>query len=169
MSDEQQIKEDAQVDNLETAELVNETPIDNWEQKYLYALADYQNLLKQVAKEKQEVIKYGTQSLLSDLLPVYNNLKTALAHSSGVSDAWLEGVGFVAKQFKEVLTANGVVEIDALGLVFNPQLMEAMSEELTNDENLDGQVAKVVVAGYSLNGRVIEPSKVVVYKLQTEA
>ena len=49
---------------------------------------------------------------------------------------------------------------------FDHNLMDAIKSEETKDENLDGQVAKEVKAGYKLNGKIIEPAKVVVYKLK---
>ena len=143
-------------------------PLAEMEQKYLRALADYQNLLRLTAKEKSDTIKYANQSLLEDILPVFSNLKMALQHAGEAQDAWLEGVRFVVKQFKEVLAGEGVVEVATEGQSFDHNLMDALSEQETADPSLDGLVAKEAAAGYLLNGRVIAPAKVIVYKLKQE-
>jgi molecular chaperone GrpE (heat shock protein) len=138
-----------------------------WEDKYKRALADYQNLLKQTAKEKMEFAVYANERMLKEILPVYDHLKMAIEHRDGEpSDEWLKGVEHVVKQFKDVLIKIGVEEIRIDNKKFDHNLMEAISSEETEDENLDGQVAREVKAGYKLNGKVIEPAKVIVYKLK---
>ncbi|MFA6306328.1 MAG: nucleotide exchange factor GrpE [Patescibacteria group bacterium] len=141
-------------------------PKKDCENLYKRALADYQNLLKQTAKEKMEFAVYANEQMLREILPVYDHLKMAIEHHSEESkDEWLTGVKFVVKQFKDVLEKIGVEEITA-EKKFDHNLMEALSNEETEDESLDGKVAKQVKAGYKLNGKVIEPAKVIVYKLK---
>jgi len=140
---------------------------------YKRALADYQNLLKQTAKEKMEFAVYANEQMLREILPVYDHLNMAIAHHNGESsDEWLTGVKHVVKQFKDVLEKIGVEEIKVkdlpaqAGKKFDHNLMDALSNEETEDEKLDGLVAKEIKAGYKLNGKVIEPAKVIVYKLK---
>ncbi len=148
------------------------------EDKYKRALADYQNLIKQTAKEKMEFAVFANEQMLKEILPVYDHLKLALEHHNGEStDGWLKGVEHVVKQFKDVLNKIGVEEIlvptEASGKVkdkkFDHNLMDAIKSEETEDENLDGLVAKQIKAGYRLNGKVIEPAKVIVYKFPPKA
>jgi nucleoside triphosphatase len=132
---------------------------------YKRALADYQNLLKQTAKEKMEFAVYANEHMLKEILPVYDHLKMSLEHHNGeTTDNWLQGVKHVVKQFKDVLKKIGVEEIKTAGEKFDHNNMDAVKNEDTDDESLDGQVAKQVKAGYMLNGKVIEPAKVIVYK-----
>ncbi len=134
--------------------------------KYKRALADYQNLLKQTAREKMEFAAYANEQLLKEILPVYDHLKMALEHHNGESaDDWLVGVKHVVKQFKDVLNKIGVEEINA-DKKFDHNTMEAIGGEECDDEKLDCTVAKQVKSGYKLNGKVIEPAKVIVYKLK---
>lgn len=125
--------------------------------KYLRALADYQNLLKQSAKDKEDFFKFATADLIMEFLPVYDHLRLAiksLSEEEGKSP-WVEGVKHVIKQFTDVLSQRGIEEIKTEGEKFDPETMEA----------LDGQGDKVkteVMAGYKLNGRVIRPAKVIV-------
>jgi len=138
-------------------ELIAEEEIDSWENKYLRALADYQNLIKQNAKDRQELIKYAVNDFLHDLLPVYDHLKMSLVGISeeAAKNPWAQGVMHVLKQFKDVLTAQGIEEIKAVGEKFNHETMEAVdgSGEIVKQE---------IMTGYKLNGKVIRPAKVVV-------
>ncbi|PIT94229.1 nucleotide exchange factor GrpE, partial [Candidatus Falkowbacteria bacterium CG10_big_fil_rev_8_21_14_0_10_43_11] len=66
--------------------------IKDLEYKWKRALADYQNLQKETAKEKVEFIKFANSNLLMEILPVYENLRTSLAHADENNhDAWLKG------------------------------------------------------------------------------
>ncbi len=138
-------------------EFISEEEIDSWENKYLRALADYQNLIKQNAKDRQELIKYAVNDFLHDLLPVYDHLKMSLVGISeeAAKNPWAQGVMHVLKQFKDVLTVQGIEEIKAVGEKFNHETMEAVdgSGEIVKQE---------IMTGYKLNGKVIRPAKVVV-------
>lgn len=130
---------------------------DSAENKYLRALADYQNLLRQSAKEKAEFVKYAVTDFLHSILPVYDHLKLAL---KGLSDEerkspWVEGVSHVLKQFKEVLAQQGIEEIKTSGEKFNHDLMEAIAGS-------GEKVKQEIIPGYKLNGKVIRPAKVIV-------
>jgi molecular chaperone GrpE len=138
---------------------------ENFEHKYRLALADYQNLLKQTAKEKMEFGVYANEQLLYKILPVYDNLKMAITHGDEKNhDAWLQGVKYVIKQFKDILADMGVEEIKTEGEKFDHNFMEAVSTEETDDEEKDDMIASEVKAGYRLNGKVIMPARVVVFK-----
>lgn len=142
-------------------EIVNEESSDNgdYKEKYLRALADYQNLVKQTAKEKSDFAKFAIEDFLQDIIPVYDHLKLSL---KGLSEeesksAWVEGVRHVLKQFKTILEVRGVEEIKTEGEKFNHDEMEA----------LDGEGDKVkseVMPGYKLNGKVLRAAKVIVEK-----
>jgi len=138
-------------------EFFKDEEIESWEHQYKRALADYQNLLKQNIKEREEFVKFAIADFLQDILPVYDHLKMSI---KGLSDtegknAWALGVRYVLKQFKDVLENHGVTEIKTVGENFDHDLMEA----------LDGSGEKVkqeIMPGYKLNGRVIRPAKVIV-------
>ncbi len=138
-------------------ELIKEEELDSFEQKYLRALADYQNLLKQSAKEKIDFVKFAVEDFLSEILPVYDHLKLALSSLSPEEEksAWVEGLRCVLKEFKAVLENNGVEEIKTVGEKFNHQEMEAISGS--------GEIVeKEVMPGYRLKGKVIRIAKVIV-------
>ena len=138
-------------------EFIKETDNDSFENKYLRALADYQNLLKQNAKDRQEFVKYALGDFLHSILPVYDHLKMSM---TGLSEAdlknpWAQGVSHVLKQFKEVLINNGIEEIQTTGEKFNHETMEAV-------DGTGETVKQEIMPGYKLNGKIIRPAKVIV-------
>ncbi|PIR77397.1 MAG: nucleotide exchange factor GrpE, partial [Candidatus Magasanikbacteria bacterium CG10_big_fil_rev_8_21_14_0_10_38_6] len=138
-------------------EFLREVEVASSEQKYLRALADYQNLLKQSAKERTEFVKFALEDFLHDLLPVYDHLKLSLkglSEEEGKS-AWVEGVRHVLKQFKKTLENRGIEEIKTEGEKFNHDEMEAIAGE-------GEKVKSEVMPGYKLNGKVIRVAKVIV-------
>jgi molecular chaperone GrpE len=138
-------------------ELVSAEEPESWEHKYKRALADYQNLLKQQAKERDEFIKYAVADFLQDILPVYDHLKLSLTGLSEDDDKnpWAVGVRHVLKQFKDILSSRGVTEIKTVGEKFDHNTMEAIdgSGEMVKQE---------IMPGYQLHGKVIRPAKVIV-------
>lgn len=137
-----------------------------FEHKYKRALADYQNLAKQSAEEKTSLVKYANEQLILEMIPVYDNLKTAInfADKSTEGNNWAEGIKYVIKQFKEVLENNGVKEIETVGQKFDHNKMEAADSEETDDKKKDDTVVKELKSGYEMNGKVINAARVVVYK-----
>ncbi|NTU98421.1 nucleotide exchange factor GrpE [Candidatus Falkowbacteria bacterium] len=164
-SGEEKKHQEEKVDAGEMETVVEEAAKD-YEHLYKLALADYQNLLKQSAKDKTAFVKYANEQLLYEVLPVYDHLKLSLAHIDAAAEQsnWLVGVQYVIKQFKEVLERNGVVEVETVGKKFDHATMEAVSSEETGDKEKEGLVAKEVKAGYMLNGKVIIPARVVVFE-----
>ncbi|MDD5289665.1 MAG: nucleotide exchange factor GrpE [Patescibacteria group bacterium] len=139
------------------------------------ALADYENLKKQTAKEKEEFAKFANTNLIIGLIPVYNNLKISFGHLPAdlKNNNWVKGIEHIRKQMLDVLEFNGVEEIvPKIGEKFNPELHEAVkseeqivnSEQITDDkqQTTDHKIVKVLSDGYKLNGRVFMPAKVVV-------
>ncbi|MFH0923667.1 MAG: nucleotide exchange factor GrpE [Candidatus Falkowbacteria bacterium] len=135
----------------------SQTKYDELENKYKRALADYQNLLKQTAREKQEFVRYANEQLIHEILPVYDNLRLALKHAKDTPDGAgiRDGVKYIVKQFKDVLNNLGVEEIKTVGMKFDHNTMEAI-------EGKGDVVKKEVRPGYTLRGKVIAAAKVIV-------
>ncbi len=130
---------------------------ESWEHKYLRALADYQNLLKQTAKDREEFVKYVLSDFLQDILPVYDHLKVSISglKEEEKNNPWVEGVRHVLKQFKDILNSKGIEEIKTIGEKFDHETMEAI-------DGSGDTVKQEIMAGYKLNGRVIRHAKVIV-------
>jgi len=138
-------------------QFLREEEVESAEQKYLRALADYQNLLKQTAKDREEFVRYAASDFLQDILPVYDHLKMSLAGLSEeeAKSPWAIGVRHVLKQFKDILESRGVEEIKTVGEKFDHDLMEAI-------DGTGETVKQEIMPGYKLNGKVIRHAKVIV-------
>jgi len=123
---------------------------ENWKR----ALADYRNLEKRIAQEKKEFVKFATATLLDKLLSIYDNLVAASQHLKD------KGLKMIVRQFWAVLQSEGVTEIKAQDQPFDPQTMDCV--ELVKGPK--DRVVEVVLKGYTLNGRVLRPAKVKVGK-----
>jgi molecular chaperone GrpE len=138
-------------------EFIREEDISSFEDKYFRALADYQNLLKQTAKEKLDFVRYALEDFLHNLLPVYDHLKLSIKGLSeeDLKNPWAQGVSYVLKQFQDVLTQHGIEEIKTIDEKFDHNTMAAI-------EGSGEKVKEEVMPGYKLNGKVIRPAKVIV-------
>ena len=138
---------------------------DELDHKYKLALADYQNLLRQTTKERKDTILYANESLILNLLPVYDNLKLSLQHAEAdKQQPWFIGISHIIQQFKKLLEENGVKEIMTLDKKFDPITMEAVENRSTSEKDQDGKVAEELKGGYYLHDKVIIPGRVAVYK-----
>ena len=116
-------------------------------------------------REKDEAIRYANNSLLQDLLPVLDNFELGLdaARSAAGADAILQGLGMVARQFRDFLTSSGLEEVQTEGAEFDPNLMEAVGHE-ANDTVPEGRVVRQARRGYKLRDRLLRPASVFVSK-----
>jgi molecular chaperone GrpE len=121
-----------------------------WKAKYLRALADYQNLEKRTHEHVNESRNYASAHIIRALLPVLDNLERAGKH---VAD---DGLTHIIRQFQMVLADVGVVRIDVVGKVFDPNEMECVSIM----EGKDGIVMEEVTAGYRMHDKIIRPAHV---------
>jgi molecular chaperone GrpE len=122
----------------------------NWKR----ALADYKNLEKRVAEEKQEGLVFSNLILISQLIPVLDNLEMLEKH---IDDT---GMKLVVKEFKQILQNEGLEEIETQGKEFDPNLMDAI-EMIDGEPNI---VIEVLQKGYKLKDKLIRPAKVKVGK-----
>jgi molecular chaperone GrpE len=133
--------------------------------KFLRGLADFDNYKKRVNRERERLVRCANEDLIKRLLEVVDNLERALAAESETEDleAFKKGVELIYQHLKEVLTKEGLCPIACLGEAFDPNLHEAvmvLEKEGEEPEKVIDEVQK----GYTLDGRVIRPSKVVVSK-----
>lgn len=139
---------------------------DEYKQGWQRALADYNNLQKEIEQKKSEWIKLSEASILEDFIPVYENFKKAFAAENGCENpkcrSWKEGVGYIMKQFLEILRSYGVEEIKTVGEKFDPSLHEAVGEEESEAE--EGTILRELGGGYKMGDKVIIFAKVIIAK-----
>jgi molecular chaperone GrpE len=132
---------------------------------YVRSQAEMENFKKRQKREKEDWLKYATESLIKELLPSLDNLEKALAHadSEDSGDALKQGVGLTLKGLKDALAKSGLEEVPARGEAFDPCFHEAVSQ-IENDRVKPGTIVEELQKGYLLNKRLIRPAMVVVSK-----
>jgi molecular chaperone GrpE len=155
MSDEKEIKNDVQEESADEKILRLEAELKDANEKYLRVLAEEQNLIKRQTLEKEEFVKYANQEIISEFIGVYDHLKLSIGSlpENEKASAWVKGVEYTVKQFKDLLAVNGVEEIKTAGEKFDPNTMEAV-------DGAGEKVAKEIMPGYKLNGKVIRAARV---------
>jgi molecular chaperone GrpE len=132
--------------------------------RYLRLYADFENYKKRMTKDKEELLRYGNENLLSDLLPVIDNLDLALQHASnGVSSGLVQGVEITLKELRKTLEKFGLTAIEASGKPFDPLIHHAMSQ-VGRDDVDEKTVVEEYRKGYILKDKVLRPSLVAVSK-----
>lgn len=123
-------------------------------------MAEFDNFKKRSSKEREGLYNSLVSDIFTSLLPVIDNLEKAVKVETKDSN-YKQGVEMVLKQFKDVLTANGVKEINTIGKTFDPELHEAVGSIV--DENLgEKEIKEEYRKGYIIDGKVIRHSLVVV-------
>jgi molecular chaperone GrpE len=136
---------------------------DNYD-KYLRAVADLDNYKKRAIREKTDIIKYGNEGIIKDILPFVDSLDRALEHAdSSDVQAFKEGIKLIQEQLLSCLKKHGVEKIDSVGLDFDPNFHEALMQ-VESEEHVENKVVNEVQKGYLLNGRLLRPSKVCICK-----
>lgn len=133
---------------------------ENWD-RFLREKADLENFRKRTSREKEELLNYGTKSLIEEILPVVDNMERALAHSSEEgSAAIIEGVRMTHGMLMSALKKFGVTPVDASpGTLFDPAFHQAMNRVET-DEFPPNSVAEEFQRGYMLRERLLRPAMV---------
>jgi molecular chaperone GrpE len=126
-------------------------------------VADFENFRRRQAIEKEEFLKMACKDILQDLLPVLDNFERAMTASKDAKDAAsvVSGVELIQKQLVEAVKKNGLEVIQALDNPFDPNYHEAV-QQIVDDEKEDQTVINELQKGYTLNGKVLRPSMVVV-------
>ena len=120
--------------------------------KYKRALADYQNLVRRTQEQKSEWIRMSNKDLILKILPILDTIMLTAKHSEE------KGLLFTIDQFVKMLQEEGITKILTVGETFNPHTMEAIT-------TIEGEKEKVIEearTGYMLGEIVLRPAQVVV-------
>ena len=130
--------------------------------------ADSDNLRKRFEREKESALKFGSEKLIKELLPVIDSLSLGLeaakaheAEGRQALDHFIEGSSMTLKLLLDVLQKNGVIELDPVGEKLDPELHQALSVIPSPDAE-PNTILHVAQKGYLLNGRVIRAAQVIV-------
>lgn len=153
-------------ETLEAEETVPKAVYDQLYDKYLRLLADFDNYKKRVLKEKADIIAYGNEEIIKELLAVVDNLERALQHSDleDKNSPLLEGIRLVHRQFLASLEKFGAKPIDTkVGDVFDPRIHQAI-EQVESSDLTPGLVLSEIVRGYMIKDKLLRPALVAVSK-----
>lgn len=164
--EEQEVETETQEPELSEVDLLKnqitelQGEVDKWKTDYYKVFADMENLKRRLKTEHENALKFMTQEIVSDLLPVVDNMERALGQEmSEEVKGYLKGFEMITTQLVEVLRKNGVEAIKAVGEPFDPNFHQAIM--MTNDENFEsGVVTEELQKGYTLKDRVIRASLV---------
>lgn len=137
--------------------------VEKFKNDYLYLRAEFDNYRRNVAKERSDLVKYGSERLVGDLLGVLDNFERALETRLSPENYanYAKGVEMTAAELRGVLQKFGVSEIPSLGQPFDPNFHEALTSEITTASPA-GSVVRVLRKPYKLHDRVVRPGQVVV-------
>lgn len=139
--------------------------LDKAEKDYLYLRAEFDNFKKNAIKERSQLIKYGNERLLVDLLTVVDNFEHALNMeiNSENMNSFRDGVELIKVELYNSLAKYGLEKIESKGQAFDPNVHEALSSEPTTEFE-PGHISQVFKEAYKLHDKIIRPAQVVVAK-----
>lgn len=136
------------------------------EEKYVRMLAESENTRKRMQKERQEVMQYAVENVLTEFLHPIDSLEKALQFAEAMSEevrSWAIGFEMLLNQFKQILLQHGVQEYHSVGKPFDPHLHEAV-EMVDSTEYAPGIIVEEFVRGYKIGDRPIRVARVNVAK-----
>ena len=163
----EEVKAEAE-DKVEAEENQEQKPQEeDFKEKYYYLAAEMQNMQRRFDREKESLLKFGSEKILKDMLDVVDNLERTLGFINKDEDEKVKnivvGIEMISKMFIESLGKHGLKQIDALGKEFDPNFHEALAQQ-SAEGKANMEIIQVHQNGYTLNERVLRPSKVIVAK-----
>ena len=160
---EQNDSQENEAEEKDPLEAANEQ-IEELKDKYLRAVAEFDNYKKRTLKEKAELILNGGEKTIVSILPVLDDMERAAASAEKTDDikALEEGWELIFKKLKKILEGMGVKEIETNDADFNVDFHEAIAMVPGMGDDKKGKVIDCVQTGYTLNDKVIRHAKVAV-------
>jgi molecular chaperone GrpE len=133
-------------------------PADDFRDRYVRTLADFENFRKRSEREKDDFRRYALVGVIRDLLPVIDNFERGLEHAEE-GDEFHKGIALIYKQLFDVLQRHGLKPIAESGVRFDPNIHEAVVRE--DDPSVPSHtVVAVLQKGYFLHDRLLRPAMV---------
>ncbi len=130
--------------------------------KFLLAMADFENYKKRMTRDIESIVTSHRRSLLERFLPVLDNLERALQFGGG--ENLRGGIEQTLRGFEAILAGEGVKAIDVKGKPFDPRVAEAIGTAPPSDETAEDTVVDVAEKGYNIGDELLRPAKVIVAK-----
>lgn len=138
---------------------------EDFKAKYYYLAAEVDNMRKRFEREKENLLKYGNEKVLSSLVSVVDNFDLTVLAIKNDNDEKVQnivkGIDMIRTQFLDVLSKNGLTQVESLGKIFDPNFHEAVAQAPAPGK-ADQEIITEYQRGYMLNGRLLRAPKVVV-------
>jgi molecular chaperone GrpE len=130
--------------------------------KFLYAMADFENYKKRIERQLADIAMSGKRSVLTKMLPVLDNLERAVAFED--SEGLRGGLQATLRMFESALAAEGVKSVPLKGLPFDPRLAEAIATQPAPEGIAEDTILDEAHKAYTIGDDVLRPAQVVVAK-----
>ena len=135
---------------------------EQWKDKYIRLVAEFENYKKRTLKEKSELILNGSEKTVAAILPILDDFERATADKTEDPQAIKEGYELIYKKFMKALETLGVNKIETDNADFDVDYHEAIAMVPGMGDDKKGKVIDCVQTGYTLNDKVIRHAKVAV-------
>ena len=137
---------------------------EDWESRFKYLLADFENFRRRTAKEREGTTRQARAALLRELLPLLEGFRAASEAVARLpsSDPLRKGFELLDREWAKFLKREGVEPVAAVGQSFQPDEAEAVGELPADPSVPEGSVREVVQQGYRFYGGLLRPAKVIV-------
>ena len=135
---------------------------EQWKDKYIRLVAEFENYKKRTLKEKSELILNGSEKTVAAILPILDDFERATADKTEDPQAIKEGYELIYKKFLKALETLGVHKIKTDNADFDVDYHEAIAMVPGMGDDKKGKVIDCVQTGYTLNDKVIRHAKVAV-------
>ena len=157
-TNEKQAQAEEQLDPLTAAQ----NDAEQWKDKYIRLVAEFENYKKRTLKEKSELILNGSEKTVAAILPILDDFERATADKTEDPQAIKEGYELIYKKFLKALETLGVHKIKTDNADFDVDYHEAIAMVPGMGDDKKGKVIDCVQTGYTLNDKVIRHAKVAV-------
>lgn len=142
----------------------SEAEVADLKDRLLRQMAEFDNYRKRTMKEKAEIILNGSAGVITDILPVIDDLERCIANSSKSEDfsALKEGIELIFNKLMHTLEQKGLEKISPKNEPFDTDFHEAIAMIPAPSEDLKGKVLDCAIDGYKLNDKVLRHAKVAV-------
>lgn len=166
-ADAEKIHKDAEEIHKDVDALKELEELKKFKEKYFYLAAEFENARKRFDREKEQMLKFGNDKILTNLLDVVDNFDRTLSMIGNDQDEKVKniciGLEMVRTQFLDTLKKFGLEPVESMGKIFDPNFHEAMGTQVAEGKE-DQEIVLEYQKGYVLNGRLLRAAKVIVAK-----
>lgn len=148
----------------ESQEEILQKKVDELNDKYLRLYSEFDNFKRRTAKERIELFSTAGKDILTDLLPVLDDMDRAIKGNKTLDDVQevKKGLELIHNKFFNILEQKGLKPFKSIGEIFDPEIHDALTKIPAPKKKDKGKVIDEIEKGYKLNGKVIRFAKVVV-------